>query len=115
MDAGWPTFVLRYWVRERGLYSMGEAIRRLSSAPARVIGLRDRGTLAPGLRADVNVFDPEEVGELQPEIVNDFPGDAPRYIQRSTGYKATLVNGQLSVWDGEHTGTRSGTVLRHTS
>ena len=115
MDAGWPTFVLRYWVRERGLYSMGEAIRRLSSAPARIIGLSDRGTLAPGMRADVNVFDPREVGELQPEIVNDFPGDAPRYIQRSTGYKATLVNGQLSVWEGEHTGTRSGTVLRHAS
>jgi N-acyl-D-aspartate/D-glutamate deacylase len=101
--------------RERGLYRMGEAIRRLTSAPARVVGLGDRGTLAPGLRADVNVFDPDAVAECQPELVHDFPGGAPRYIQRSRGYKATLVNGQVSVLDGEHTGTRAGTVLRHAS
>jgi N-acyl-D-aspartate/D-glutamate deacylase len=68
--------------RERGLYRMGEAIRRLTSAPARVVGLGDRGTLAPGLRADVNVFDPDAVAECQPELVHDFPGGAPRYIQR---------------------------------
>ncbi len=113
MDAGWPSFVLSYWVRERGLYSMGEAVRRLTSAPARVIGLQDRGILAPGKRADVNVFDADEVAELHPEIVHDFPGGAPRYIQRSKGYKATLVNGQVSVQDGVHTGTRAGKVLRH--
>jgi N-acyl-D-aspartate/D-glutamate deacylase len=113
MDAGWPSFVLSYWVRERGLYSMGEAIRRLTSGPARVIGVDDRGILAPGKRADVNVFDADEVAELHPEIVHDFPGGAPRYIQRSKGYKATLVNGQVSVQDGEHTGARAGAVLRH--
>ncbi|MGE4607955.1 MAG: amidohydrolase family protein, partial [Myxococcota bacterium] len=115
MDAGWPSFVLAYWVRERGLYSMGEAIRRLTSAPARVIGVTDRGVLAPGMRADVNVFDADDVAELHPEIVHDFPGGAPRFIQRSKGYRATLVNGQLSVMGGEHTGTRAGTVLRHTN
>ena len=113
MDAGWASFVLAYWVRETGLYSMGEAIRRLTSGPARIIGLRDRGTLAPGLRADVNVFDPEQVAECQPELVHDFPGGAPRFIQRSRGYKATLVNGQVSVSGGEHTGARAGSVLRH--
>ena len=46
-------------------------------------------------------------------LVHDFPGGAPRYIQRSTGYKATIVNGQVNVRDGEHTGARAGTVLRH--
>ncbi len=115
MDAGWPSFVLSYWVRERGLYSIGEAIRRLSSAPARVLGLRDRGLLGVGMRADVNVLDPDAVVECQPEIVNDFPGGAPRFIQRARGYKATLVNGRVSVLDGEHTGARAGTVLRHGS
>jgi len=113
MDAGWSTFVLSYWMRERRLYSMGEGIRRLTSGPARVLGLSDRGILAPGMRADVNVFDFESVAELQPELVHDFPGGAPRYIQRSTGYKATLVNGQINVMDGEHTGVRAGQVLRH--
>ena len=113
MDAGWATFVLSHWVRTRGLYSMGEGIRRLTSAPARVMGLKDRGLLAPGWKADVNVFDAARVAELQPELVHDFPGGAPRFIQRSVGYKATLVNGQVSVENGEHVGPRAGGVLRH--
>ncbi|MCZ6825190.1 MAG: amidohydrolase family protein [Gemmatimonadetes bacterium] len=113
MDAGWASFVLAHWVREQGLFSMGEAIRRMTSGPARIIGLKDRGTLAPGMRADVNVLDPDRVAECQPEIVHDFPGGAPRFIQRSRGYKATLVNGQVNVRDGEHTGVRAGQVLRH--
>ena len=113
MDAGWPSFVLSHWIRDTGLYSMGEGIRRLTSGPARVMGLKDRGTLAPGMRADINVFDPAEVAELQPELVHDFPGGAPRYIQRSKGYKATLVNGAVTLVDGEHTGERAGEVLRH--
>ena len=113
MDAGWATFVLSHWVRETGLYTLGEAIRRLTSAPARIIGLADRGRLAQGLRADVNIFDPDKVAEKHPEIVHDFPGGAPRFIQKSMGYRATLVNGQISVLDGEHTGARAGAVLRH--
>ena len=113
MDAGWASFVLSYWVRERGLYSMGEAIRRMTSGPARVMGLDDRGSLAPGMRADVNVFDADEVAERQPELVHDFPGGAPRYIQKSMGYKATVVNGKISLLDGKHTGERAGVVLRH--
>ena len=113
MDAGWCSFVLSYWMREKGLYSLAEGIRRLTSGPARVLGLRDRGSLAVGKRADVNVFDFDAVAELQPEVVHDFPGGAPRFIQRSKGYKATLVNGQVNVMDGKHTGARAGQVLRH--
>ena len=113
MDGGWSTFILSYWVREAGLYSLGEGIRRLTSGPARVIGLKDRGTLKPGMRADVNVFDPAGVAERQPVLVHDFPGGAPRFIQKSMGYKATIVNGAVTVADGEHTGTRAGKVLRH--
>ncbi len=113
MDAGWASFVLAHWVRDQGLFSMGEAIRRMTSGPARIIGLKDRGTLVPGMRADVNVFDADRVAECQPEIVHDFPGGAPRFIQRSKGYRATLVNGQINVRDGEHTGVRAGQVLRH--
>lgn len=113
MDAGWASFVLSHWVREEGLFTLEEAIRRMTSASARILGLSDRGTLAPGMKADVNVLDPDTVAECQPEIVNDFPGGAPRFIQRSRGYKATIVNGQVSVMDGEHTGVRAGGVLRH--
>ena len=113
MDAGWASFVLSHWVRATGLYSLQEGVRRITSGPAAVLGLRDRGRLAPGLRADVNVFDAALVGEQQPVMVHDFPGGAPRYIQRGTGYKATLVNGQVSLLDGELTGARAGGVLRH--
>jgi N-acyl-D-aspartate/D-glutamate deacylase len=113
MDAGWASFTLSHWIREAGVYSLEEGIRRITSAPARVIGLTDRGTLRKGQRADVNVFDPNEVAELQPELVHDFPGGAPRYIQRSKGYRNTIVNGQVSLVDGVSTGVRAGSVLRH--
>lgn len=113
MDAGWSSFMLSYWVRESGYYSMAEAIKLMTSRSAKVIGLKDRGTLAPGMRADVNVFDAATVAEQQPQLVHDFPGGAPRYIQRAIGYKATLVNGQINVLDGKHTGARAGSVLRH--
>ena len=113
MDAGWASFTIAHWIRETGLYTLEEGVRRLTSGPARVLGLNDRGTLKEGMRADVNVFDASKVAERQPELVHDFPGGAPRYIQKSFGYKTTIVNGQVSLEDGEHTGTRAGTVLRH--
>ena len=113
MDAGWPSFVLSHWVRDAGLYSLEEGVRRLTAGPARVLGLADRGQLKPGMKADVNVLDPARVAERQPELVHDFPGGAPRYIQKSLGYKATIVNGAVTLEDGEHTGERAGQVLRH--
>ena len=113
MDAGWPSFVLSHWIRAAGLYSLEEGVRRLTSGPARVLGLANRGTLATGMKADVNVLDPANVAERQPELVHDFPGGAPRYIQKSKGYKATIVNGAVTLEDGEHTGARAGRVLRH--
>ena len=113
MDAGWSSFTLSYWIREAGIYSLAEGIRRMTSGPARVLGLKDRGALKPGLRADINVFDPDKVAERQPVLVHDFPGGAPRYIQKSMGYKTTLVNGEVTLVDGEHTGARAGKVLRH--
>ena len=114
-DAGWATFVLSHWVREAGLYCLEEGVRRITSAPARIIGLKDRGTLEVGKKADVNVFDAETVAELQPEIAHDFPGGAPRYVQGSKGYKATVVNGKINFIDGELTGAANGEVLRHSA
>lgn len=113
MDAGWATFVLAHWVREEKLFTVEEAVRRLTSASARILGLSDRGRLEPGMRADVTVFDPDEVSECYPYRVNDFPGGAPRLTQRAKGYKAILVNGEVNVVDGEHTGSHAGTVIRH--
>jgi N-acyl-D-aspartate/D-glutamate deacylase len=113
MDCGVSTFILSYWVKQAGLYSLEEGVKRLTSAPARVVGLKDRGVLAPGMRADINVIDLARLGERQPELLHDFPGGAPRYVQRATGYVATLVNGAVAVRNDEHTGARAGAVLRH--
>ena len=85
----------------------------MTSGPARVIGLHDRGVLKPGMRADVNVIDFDNITELHPEMAHDFPGGAPRYIQKARGYKATLINGQINLVDDELTGAQAGEVLRH--
>ena len=113
MDGGWASFILSHYVRETGVFTLPQAIKRMTADPAAVIGLNDRGILKAGMKADINVFNPEEVTELQPVLVNDFPGGAPRYIQKSRGFKATIVNGQVNVLDGEATGARAGQVLRH--
>ena len=113
MDAGWATFVLSHWIREDGLFTMGEGIRRLTSSAARILGLKDRGALTPGMRADINVFDADKVAETHPYRVTDFPAGASRLTQGSIGYKATLVNGEVHVIDGELTDARAGEVLRH--
>ncbi len=113
MDCGVTTYVLAHWVKDRGLYSLEEGVRRLTTAPARIAGIRDRGALVPGMRADVNVFELAKLGEGQPYLVHDFPYGAPRYLQRSAGYHATVVNGEITLRNGEHTGARPGKVLRH--
>ncbi len=115
MDAGWSSFVLSHWYRDSGIFTINEAIQKMTSGPARVLGLEDRGELKVGMRADVNVFDATSVAELQPELVHDFPHGAPRYIQKATGFKTTIVNGEISLVDGELTGVRAGVVLRHSA
>ena len=112
MDTGWCSFVLSHWVRDEGLFTVGEAVRRMTSAPARILGLRDRGRLEPGLRADLNVIDLARVREQMPEYVHDFPGGAGRFVQRAVGYRATVCNGEVILENDEHTGARAGRVLR---
>jgi N-acyl-D-amino-acid deacylase len=112
MDSGWCSFVLAHWVRERGLFAKEEAVRRMSSAPARIMGLTDRGTLEVGRKADLNVIDLARVSERMPEFVRDFPNGAGRFVQRARGYRATLCNGAVVLEHDEHTGARGGRVLR---
>jgi N-acyl-D-aspartate/D-glutamate deacylase len=115
MDAGWTTFTLRYWARERGSMSMAEAVRRMTSAPARVVGLDDRGVIAAGKRADINVIDIDRLAESVPEYVHDFPNGGGRLVQSATGYVATICNGEVILENDRHTGARPGAVLRSTS
>ena len=113
IDSGWATFVLSHWHRDKGTYTIEEAVRRISAVPAHVLGIKDRGVLRAGLRADVNVIDIDRLAERQPYIVNDFPGGAPRFQQRAVGYAATICNGQVTLRDDEHTGACAGQVLRN--
>jgi N-acyl-D-aspartate/D-glutamate deacylase len=112
MDASQPTFFLRDWVRDRKLLPLEEAIRRLTSDTAQLFGIADRGVLRPGAFADVNVIDLDGLRLPAPEYVHDFPGGAGRFIQRSAGYDCTLVNGQVFMERGEHTGAFAGRILR---
>ena len=108
MDSSQPTFLLTYWVRDQGLLSVGEAIRRLSSEPAQLFDLADRGALVPGAYADVNVIDLDGLGLPQPEYVYDYPAGAGRYVQRARGYEWTIVNGEVFMEHGRHAGALAG-------
>lgn len=112
VDAGWATFTLSHWHRDRQIWDLAETIRRLTSAPAQVLGLNDRGRLAAGRRADINVIDVDRVAERMPQTVADFPFGASRLIQRAVGYRATICNGGVILRDDELTGTRAGRVIR---
>jgi len=115
MDSGFPTLMLAHWVRAEQLLTLPEAVHRLSGMQARTLGLTDRGTLAVGKRADINVIDVDRIAERMPQMLYDFPGGAPRLTQRAVGYRATVCNGAVIIRDDEHTGARPGAVLRHTA
>ena len=111
-DASMTTHVLAHWSRDRGALTVEEAVRRLTSEPARVCGLAERGVLAPGAFADLNVIDLVALAPELPEFVRDFPAGAGRWTQRARGYAFTIVNGHVAIEDGRHTGRLAGRVLR---
>ena len=86
--------------------------RSVTAKPAAILGLIDRGTLGVGKFADINVFDPDKVQVGYPEYVNDFPNGKGRLRVGSTGYAATLVNGEVVTENGANTGARPGRVVR---
>jgi N-acyl-D-amino-acid deacylase len=112
MDASSPTYLLTYWARERGCLTVEDAVRRLTSDTATTFGIRDRGVLRAGAYADLNVIDWEVLALPVPEYVHDFPHGAGRYLQRARGYDATIVNGEVFMERGEHTGELGGRLVR---
>jgi N-acyl-D-amino-acid deacylase len=112
-DSGYPTYVLGTWVRERKVLTLEEAVRRMTSDPADFFGIPDRGRIAPGMAADVVIFDPATVGSGgRPERLYDLPGGAKRMVMRSRGIEYTLVNGEVTWEKGKLTGAAAGKVLR---
>ena len=112
IDADSPTFMLSELTRERGVFTLPDAVRRLTSLPAQVLGLRERGEIRENWHADLNVIDYAKLGTCHPQYVNDFPHNGGRFIVKSVGYSATLVDGEVIVADGQHTGKRPGRVIR---
>ena len=110
-DSSIHTHLLGYWVRDRQEFTLEEAVRMITLAPASAWGFADRGLLRAGLAADINVFDPDTVGPRVPELVDDLPGGGRRLEQRSEGFLATLVNGEVTIRDGEPTGATPGRLL----
>ena len=112
-DCGYPTYLLGTWVRERGVLSIEQAVRRLTSDPADFFGISDRGRLQPGLAADIVIFDPDTIGSgNRGERRYDLPGGGKRMVMPSRGVQYTLVNGDVVYAGGQIVGSGSGQILR---
>ena len=113
-DASFPTYMLAHWARDRasGRLSVAEAVRELTSAPARVAGLGDRGRIAVGYKADLNVVDHAAVRLHKPVVARDLPGGGRRLDQTADGYVATVVSGEVIAERGVPTTARPGRLVR---
>jgi N-acyl-D-aspartate/D-glutamate deacylase len=113
-DASYPTHAITHWTRDRdhGRISVELMIHLLSRRTAATIGLNDRGLIAPGYRADINIIDYERLTLHPPEMLYDLPAGGRRLHQRADGYVATLVAGVPIVENGQPTGARPGRLVR---
>jgi N-acyl-D-aspartate/D-glutamate deacylase len=114
-DAGMPSFILMHWARDRtkgDRFPLEFLVRKLSSDTARAYGLNDRGQLKPGLLADINVIDFENLKLHRPEAIYDLPAGGKRLVQRVEGYRYTIKSGQVTLQDGEFTGALPGGLVR---
>ncbi|CAN5890162.1 hypothetical protein BH11MYX3_BH11MYX3_14700 [soil metagenome] len=99
-------------MRERGAFTIEQAIHKLTAEPAAWLGLSDRGVLREGLRADLNVIDLPALALDRPSLVRDLPAGGKRFLQRATGYRATIVRGELIADNGVLTAARPGRLAR---
>jgi N-acyl-D-amino-acid deacylase len=115
MDSSIHTHLLAYWVRERGAFTLEEAVKMITLTPAMAWSFTDRGLLRQGCIADLNVFDPETIAPQMPTIEHDLPTGACRLKQKSGGIMATIIGGKVAFRNGEHTGAQRGNLLRSTA
>ena len=113
-DSSFPTYLLTHWARDRasGRLSVAAAIRELTSVPARVAGLADRGRIAIGYKADLNVIDHAALRLNKPVITYDLPAGGRRLDQTASGYVATIVSGEIIADNGTPTDARPGKLIR---
>jgi N-acyl-D-amino-acid deacylase len=108
---GYATRFLGHWIRERNVMTLEEGVRKLTSMVATIFGLADRGLVRAGMAADLVLFDPDTVGDCEPEMASDLPGGEKRLVQKSTGVEMTIVNGEILTEKGKHSGALPGRVL----
>jgi N-acyl-D-aspartate/D-glutamate deacylase len=114
-DGSHPTFLLTHWVRDRRRgerVPLAWAVKALSRDTAKTVGLLDRGLVAPGYKADLNVIDFDRLRLHPPEVARDLPGGGRRLVQRAEGYRATIVSGAVVYRDGASTGPLPGRLVR---
>ncbi len=114
-DAGMPTFIITHWARDRKKgdgFPLEFLVRKLSSDTARAYGLKDRGELRPGLLADINIIDFDNLRLFRPEAVHDLPAGGKRLVQRVEGYRYTIKSGEVTFDNGAFTGALPGTLVR---
>jgi N-acyl-D-aspartate/D-glutamate deacylase len=112
MDSSLQTHLLSHWVRRKQAFTLEQAVRMLTLVPATLWGFSDRGLVREGFAADLVVFDPDTIAAEMPEVVDDLPAGARRLVQRTRGIAATVVNGEVLLRDGKHTGALPGRLLR---
>jgi N-acyl-D-aspartate/D-glutamate deacylase len=108
-----PTRLLGYWVREKQIMSLEHAVRRLTYDSATAFGIYDRGLVQPGMAADLVVFDPDTVAPVKEDVVHDFPANGWRMRELAEGIHYTVVNGEVLLEKGQHTGSHPGRVIRN--
>ena len=111
-DTDSPTVLLSELTRKHGVYTLPDAVHRISGKSAQIVGLKERGELREGWHADINVIDYENLSTTHAQYVNDFPHNGGRFVVKGIGYEATIVSGQVVTRNGEYTGNRPGSVIR---
>jgi len=115
VDASVPTYMVSYFTRDRARgprMPLEFVVHKMTQDTARVYGLHDRGVIAPGYKADLNLFDYDALGLHKPEMIYDLPAGGKRLVQRADGYRATICSGEVTYENGEHTGAMPGRLIR---
>ena len=113
-DASFATYLLQHWGRDRptGKFDLSFLVKRQTRDTARAVGLHDRGVIAPGMKADLNVIDMDKLEVKSPDMAYDLPAGGKRLLQGAKGYDATIVSGQVIYRNGQHTGALPGKLIR---